>query len=282
MEKRLAARGMAVPVKEVRPRKPAPMFVSTRALRSTERALVNHDEQVSETFRSVRRLSIGVCAENVIQPTRTSTSSEEPCRPRVTRRTSMDATSCAETVVPVHSPRQYQRRELKSPRHRRASIGCGGGRKTSRRSLVRGASDARQPSSHEGPPPFDLPFDEREFPAFDDTIDYEDGDTDPMNSNDFVAFPDSSDFSSGFDDPTELSSSGFGYEYSSELADTTDYGYGEDDSPHDYELGQPSNEGSERNNERAPVIPNSPQSAPKNKGRRTTKVPRRSSLACKC
>eukprot|EP00977_Amphora_coffeiformis_P025805 scaffold22291_cov76-Amphora_coffeaeformis.AAC.1 len=93
MEKRLAARGMAVPVKEIRSRKPAPMFVSTRALRSTERALVNHDEQVSETLRSVRRLSIGVCAENVIQPTRTSTSSEEPYRPRVTRRTSMDATS---------------------------------------------------------------------------------------------------------------------------------------------------------------------------------------------
>ena len=269
MEKRLAARGMAVPVKEIRSRKPAPVFMSTRPLRNSERGLANFDEPAAPSPKSCRRLSIGICAENVIQPTRTVDSPEEPYRPRVTRRSSI-GTSCAENVMPTHSARQ-----------RRSSIGVGGGRKTSRRASIGGASNNCRSSSHPPPSPIDSTFDETDFTSFDDDpTDYGYSDATPT-SNEFVAFPASPDFSSGFDGTADFSSSGFGCEYSSGFADTTDYGYG-DDSPGDYGYEEPSNHGSEWDHGRAPVVPNSQPSAPKTKGRRTTKVPRRSSCAGKC
>jgi len=288
MEKRLKARGMAVPVKEIRQRKPDPASLSIRSLRNSERGVTNFDKTVTESSRVHRRKSIGICAENVIQSTSSVTSSEEPYLTRVTRRLSKDATVCAESVMSINSLRQHKGRDQKSPRYRRASIGYGGGRKTSRQTFFHGGLDTRLPSSHVGvganlpfAPQFDSAFDKANSAVFDGTTVHENGYSAVIKSNECFTFPDSSDFSSCFNDPTDLSSSGYSYEYSSDFAETTDYGYG-DDSLNNKEYENNGNNSSIRDNVPLSANQNSPQAATKTKGRRTTKVPRRSSLVCKC
>lgn len=300
MQKRLSARGLAIPGVEIRKGQTSWSTPFRRNSIQGNTVLSGRTSTIEAEAPSIsrpkltRRASVSGLAETVIQPNRRFETAESPSNSaRTPRRVSSGRSSSSHQVSKCSSGTELPRRGL-----RRASMGssmsCVGRRMGRRNSISRRMSNEDSnntanhqiTSNHEYHHQPSIDHSDKSSPDF--------ADVDISNDMDFVSFGDSTAFASAvstdFADFEDNPDYGYGTEGPDEsectyrdshtgldLVNTT--AFGEDqDSPTDffgygYNSGQDRSNG-KRSNKNAPPVSLSSSS----KGHRTTKVPRRKSL----